>query len=108
MSLRAFKRLLGETSLERKCLAMLGGAILLLTSASFWLYAWQTEQLAFDQIIASGRLLVHPSLAELHLGTKEREAMKKFNDDWEKHWVGADNDYHQDLLKPNAKYPLQR
>src|SRR5260221_2627474 len=102
MSLRAFKRLLGETSLERKCLVMLGGGILLLTSLSFWLFAWQTEQLAFDQIVASGRLLVHPSLAELHLASREREAMRMFNADWEKHWVSTENSYHQEVLKLNT------
>ena len=50
MSYRAFKRLLGETSLERKCRFLFGAFILLLISASFWLYARQTEDLAYDQI----------------------------------------------------------
>src|SRR5439155_19091357 len=58
MSYRAFKRLLGETSLERKCRFLFGGFILLLISGSFWLYARQTEHLAYDQITNTGRLLV--------------------------------------------------
>lgn len=58
MSYRAFKRLLGETSLERKCRFLLGGFILLLISGSFWLYARQTENLAYDQTVSLCRLLV--------------------------------------------------
>ena len=50
MSYRAFKRLLGETSLERKCRFLFGGFILLLITASFWLYAQQTYSLAYAQI----------------------------------------------------------
>jgi two-component system, NarL family, sensor histidine kinase BarA len=58
MSYRAFKRLLGETSLERKCRFLFGGFILLLIVGSFSLYLRQTEHLAYDQIINTGRLLV--------------------------------------------------
>jgi hypothetical protein len=42
MSYRAFKRLLGETSLERKCRFLFGAGILLLITGSFWLYALRT------------------------------------------------------------------
>lgn len=45
MSYRAFKHLLGETSLERKCRFLFGGFIVLLITASFFLYARQTEGL---------------------------------------------------------------
>src|SRR5262245_31547387 len=58
MSYRAFKRLLGETSLERKCRFLFGGFILLLITASFWFYARQTEYLAYEQIPTTCRLLV--------------------------------------------------
>jgi signal transduction histidine kinase len=58
MSYRAFKRLLGETSLERKCRFLFGACILLLITASFWLYAYQTEHLAYDQTITTCRALV--------------------------------------------------
>jgi signal transduction histidine kinase len=59
MSYRAFKRLLGETSLERKCRFLFGAFILLLLFGSFLLYARQTENLAYDQIETTCRLLVH-------------------------------------------------
>jgi signal transduction histidine kinase len=58
MSYRAFKRLLGETSLERKCRFLFGAFIWLLITGSFWLYARQTEHLAYDQITTTCRLLV--------------------------------------------------
>ena len=48
MSYRAFKHLLGETSLERKCRWLLGAGVLLLMTGSFWVYAKQTEDLARD------------------------------------------------------------
>lgn len=67
MSYRAFKRLLGETSLERKCRFLFGAGILVLITLSFWLYAYQTEHLAYDQAIRSCRLLVTPTLAKYHI-----------------------------------------
>src|SRR5262245_37080888 len=63
MSYRAFKRLLGETSLERKCRFLFGGFILLLISISFLLYARQTESLAYGQIPTTCRLLVNQIVA---------------------------------------------
>src|SRR5207248_6757962 len=68
MSYRAFKHLLGETSLERKCRFLFGAGILLLITASFWLYAHMTESLAYEQVKTTGRLLVDLILKDrLHL-----------------------------------------
>src|SRR5437667_1830110 len=67
MSYRAFKRLLGETSLERKCRFLFGAGILLLITASFWLYAYQTEHLAYDQTTTTCRLLVNQCFDKEHL-----------------------------------------
>ena len=55
MSYRAFKRLLGETSLERKCRWLLGAGVLILMTGSFWVYARQTEGLAYEQLDTTGR-----------------------------------------------------
>ncbi|MCI0682924.1 MAG: ATP-binding protein [Gemmataceae bacterium] len=66
MSYRAFKRLLGETSLERKCRFLFGAGILLLITLSFWFYAYQTEDLAYGQATVTCRLLVAPILAQEH------------------------------------------
>jgi signal transduction histidine kinase len=59
MSYRAFKRLLGETSLERKCRFLFGACIFLLITSSFLLYAYQTEHLAYDQTTTMCRALVN-------------------------------------------------
>src|SRR5437870_4520099 len=79
MSYRAFKHLLGETSLERKCRFLFGAAIILLITLSFWLYAYQTEGLAFDQAVNSCRLLVNPSLAHSHLKMESAKVEAAFN-----------------------------
>ncbi len=78
MSYRAFKRLLGETSLERKCRFLFGAGILVLIALSFWIYAIQTEGLAYEQAKTTCRLLVNPILAKHHLPylqAKEKEAL---------------------------------
>jgi two-component system, NarL family, sensor histidine kinase BarA len=66
MSYRAFKRLLGETSLERKCRFLFGGATLLLISASFYWYARQTEGIAYREVTKTGRLLFETTVRKLH------------------------------------------
>ncbi len=67
MSYRSFKRLLGETSLERKCRFLFGAFILVLITLSFWFYALQTEGLAYKQATTTCRLLVNPLFIKDHL-----------------------------------------
>src|SRR6185437_6977013 len=102
MSYRAFKRLLGETSLERKCRFLFGAFILLLITGSFWLYARQTEHLAYDQIATTCRLLV-VQIIDRQLATgcrvpadkahprpdvekRTAQALDEFRQKWEKSW----------------------
>src|SRR3954452_15112433 len=113
MSYRAFKRLLGETSLERKCRFLFGGFILLLISGSFWLYARQTEHLAYDQVTTTCRLLVN-QIVDRKLSTVCRppaagpelqqttQALEEFRVQWEKTWPRALKEYKYSILKPNA------
>jgi two-component system sensor histidine kinase BarA len=70
MSYRAFKRLLGETSLERKCRFLFGAFILLLIILSFSFYSRKTEGLAYDQLATSSRLLVPALVAEPHYAAR--------------------------------------
>jgi two-component system, NarL family, sensor histidine kinase BarA len=77
MSYRAFKRLLGETSLERKCRFLFGAGIVVLITLSFWLYAYRTEHLAYDQAVTSCRLLVSPLLSLRHLKALHYDADPK-------------------------------
>ncbi len=72
MSYRAFKKLLGETSLERKCRFLFGAFILVLITLSFWLYAYQTEHLAYEQATMTCRLLVNPILINPHDKTQRK------------------------------------
>src|ERR1700677_497697 len=67
MSYRAFKRLLGATSRQRECRFLFGAGILVLITLSFWLYAYLTEQLAYNQAVTTCRLLVFPILAQHHV-----------------------------------------
>ncbi len=67
MSYRAFKRLLGETSLERKFRFLFGAGVLLLLTLSLWLYAYQTEHIAYEQATLACRLLVAPAITDKHL-----------------------------------------
>ncbi len=66
MSYRSFKRVLGETSLERKCRFLFGACLLVLIAGSFTLYGRQTENLVHEQNPTRGRLLVDTSLALVH------------------------------------------
>jgi two-component system sensor histidine kinase BarA len=66
MSYRTFKRLLGETSLERKCRLLFGLATLCLITISFVWYGWSTEGLAYDQAETTGRLAASNALIRAH------------------------------------------
>jgi signal transduction histidine kinase len=66
MSYRTFKRLLGETSLERKCRLLFGLATFCLITGSFLWYYWATEGLANDQAETTGRLAVSSALIRAH------------------------------------------
>src|SRR3972149_9295796 len=72
MSYRSIKRVLGETSLERKCRFLFGGCLLLLITASFWWYGSQTEELVYAKNQITGRLLVKLMLVIEHWKTWEQ------------------------------------
>ncbi len=66
MSYQSIKRVLGETSLERKCRFLFGGCLLVLITTSFWWYGSQTEKLVNRQNRIMGRLLVDRVLYITH------------------------------------------
>jgi two-component system sensor histidine kinase BarA len=108
MSYRAFKRLLGETSLERKCRWLLGAGVLLLMSGSFWVYAQQTENLAYEQLETTGRALLSHIVAQMHVKGEQLEAVKGFQEHTESHWPAALRGYNYRQIKPNAQDPLYK
>ena len=78
MSYRGFKRLIGESGLERKCRYLLGAGVILLMSASFIVYARQTEALAFDQLQNAGQALVPLAVVRVHTKPELRESLDRF------------------------------
>ena len=66
MSYRTFKRLLGETSLERKCRFLFGGGLLILITLSFYVYGRLTSSLVDDKDQITGRLMVMPIILKKH------------------------------------------
>jgi signal transduction histidine kinase len=100
MSYRAFKRLLGETSLERKCRFLFGAGILILITVSFWIYAYRTEDLAYDQTKTTARALVNPIFERHHLPfliARQKEQLQKALEA-----AGADREQQQQLLAETA------
>jgi signal transduction histidine kinase len=106
MSYRAFKRLLGETSLERKSLLLLGTVSLLLITSSFLVYAKLTERIAYNATASSGRLLIPSIVLSKHeQDTDSREAMQEFQDRAEKKSKTFEN-YGYTIIKPSARKPV--
>ncbi len=66
MSYRSLKRVLGETSLERKFLVLFGASLLVLIAGSFWWYGRSTEQLVYESSRESAKSLVHSIVAMHH------------------------------------------
>ncbi len=66
MSYRSFKRVLGETSLERKCRFLFGACLLLLITGSFLWYGRSTEQIVYEQNPKKGKMLVDTIMAVEH------------------------------------------
>src|SRR5437868_5833414 len=108
MSYRAFKRLLGETSLERKCRFLFGGFILLLITGSFWLYASKTEPLAYAQLPTTCRLLVNHIVAhQIATGCRARDqndpVAQEFRQKWEDPWPKTLRKYEFVFLSPTRR-----
>ena len=104
MSYRAFKKLLGETHLERKSRYLFGGLVLVLVSASFGIYSNRTEDLAYDQLTHTGRTLVSPTLARLHIRQNAElvKGMDDFQRQSEKKWPVDLQDYKSKLILPDS------
>ena len=81
MSYKSFKRVLGETNLERKCNFLFGGCLLLLILGSFYWYGRQTEKLVHEQNINTGRLLVETIILREHWEKFKQPTSKFINPD---------------------------
>jgi signal transduction histidine kinase len=67
MASRTFKRVLGETSLERKCRWWFGLSLVVLLTLSFFWYGRQTEKLVDDRIKTLSEELVRAGWQKLHI-----------------------------------------
>jgi len=67
MSYRTFKRVLGETSLERKCRWWFGMSLVVLLTLSFTWYGQRTDKLVDDRIKTLSEELVRAGWQKLHL-----------------------------------------
>lgn len=87
MSYKGFKRLLGESSLERKSRFLLGAVTLLLISGSFWLYAKMNVGLAYEATTIAGRMLANQILYHYHVkkwDPRAAEAIADFPEQFER------------------------
>lgn len=100
MSYRSFKRVLGETSLERKCRFLFGASLLVLIAASFFVYGRRTEKLVTDENPTRGRLLVDTILALVHWEKMEsneefKPVIRELSKTWQK------NTFEHTFLRPD-------
>src|SRR5262249_55401211 len=107
MSYRAFKRLLGETSLERKCRFLFGAGTLLLITTIFWWYARRTEALAYEQTTTTGRLLTIHLLERAHykeqLNANKSEQLRRALEEFAEHNLAEETPkYRHRFIKPHA------
>src|SRR5216683_3246312 len=108
MSYRAFKHLLGETSLERKCRFLFGAGTLLLITTIFWWFAQRTEVLAYEQTTTTGRLLTNHILEEAHHkeqhNLKDRESLRQALEEFAGRFPADEetSKYRYRFIKPKA------
>src|ERR1700722_10561777 len=76
MSYRTVKRLLGETSLERKCRYLFGGGLLLLIVGSFYVYAQLTSDLVYEAVHKQAQKLASTIILEKHIEKLQHDEMK--------------------------------
>src|SRR5262249_28772845 len=113
MSYRAFKHLLGETSLERKCRFLFGAGILLLLTASFWWYANRTEELAYKQAANIGRLLANESLKDEYVKRILKAHKQEYQDLERVEQLCRENmskslpSYYSDIIIPGTHHHLE-
>ncbi len=98
ISYRTLKKLVGETSLERKCRLLFGVALMLLITGSFWWYASRTKQLVENQQILAARMMVPRNLQVQHYTRFLERATQAEQDDSEQ---------QQDSQIPATAPPIQ-
>jgi len=66
LSYQSFKRVLGESNLERKCRRLFGACLMVLITGSFWWYGSETDQMVYKLNRIVGHALVTSAMMEAH------------------------------------------
>lgn len=77
MGSSSFQRVLGETSLERKCRLLFGVSLFLMILGSFWWCGWETTKLVHENTRSNCRHLVETALIKWHFVGQETDTAKK-------------------------------
>ena len=92
-------------SVETKFRLLLGVSVLSLIMFSFWLYARQTEGLAYDQLAQTGRALVSPIVTKAHVRGELQGTFAEFQQLTETQWPERLKHYSYRLIRPSAVKP---
>jgi two-component system sensor histidine kinase BarA len=106
MSYRSLKRVLGETSLERKFLLLFGASLLVLIAGSFWWYGRSTEQLVYDSSTESAKSLVVSIIAMHHGSVWADEEQRALVDDLTEGLKNRDYDWKFLPIVPSPSNPI--
>src|SRR5688572_15447869 len=98
MSYRTFKRVLGETSLERKCRWWFGLSLVVLLTLSFTWYGRRTDKLVEDRIETLSEELWRAGWQKLHI--EELAAIEKLG---KSDGRANDSEYSEDLYSALSK-----
>ncbi|HEX3726147.1 MAG TPA: HAMP domain-containing sensor histidine kinase [Pirellulales bacterium] len=106
MSYRSLKRVLGESSLERKCRWLFGVCLLVLITGSFWFYGRSTEKLVYESMRESARGLVETIIVMQHTRLWQKEDDDRYAALVEDVRKGlASRDYRWEFIRPVDEGP---
>src|SRR5262245_59925557 len=93
MSYRTFKKLMGETSLERKCRFLFGGVLMLLITVIFYFYAQSNLRVLEERNRQRAELLISQNLQMVHFLSqiKDSDELKTLSRDLKPDDLREDN-----------------
>jgi signal transduction histidine kinase len=105
VSYRSFKRVLGESNLERKCRLLFGSSLLVLIMGSFLWYGEETKEIVYQQNSKTGRLLVHTILMHHWKELETNEDFKPVVEELIKYF--DKDDYDWSVIRPESNHPKE-
>ncbi|HTU24954.1 MAG TPA: hypothetical protein VMF30_06130, partial [Pirellulales bacterium] len=98
MSYRSLKRVLGENSLERKCLFLFGFWLLIVITGAFWWYSSQTDELVLTATRRTAAGLTTTVLFRTHLEKLDEEPYERLFRD-----LGVEPNSNEELYRDLGK-----